>query len=383
MGLSTPSTAERKPRSVIPVKNGRKKPRVAFVTSNGAGMGHLTRLLGIARAVKDELEIVFVSLSQASPVVEKFGFPFVYIASSSEAGLSAKDWNAYARQRFGEEFAWIEPDAVLFDGTWIYGGLREALNESGIPLIWSRRGMWKEHIPDRSLANSRFTAGVIEPGECAAEFDHGATTRVADAIKVNPITIVSRNELMDKESARSYLGLREGENAVLVTLGAGNLNSLDETLSHVVAALQSEAPGWKIFLTSNPIAGGREAFEGVESLDYYPVVNLANGFDAVVSASGYNSYHEWIMAGVPALWIPNLETQADDQRARAVFADRTGIGVCVEEPTAESVSAAIKRLVDPNEQRAMRSALEAASSENGAYRAAQELTQMFEKECEA
>lgn len=378
LGLGDPTPRDDVDSTPTRPRDGRDRFRILFVTSNGAGMGHLTRLLGIARTMSDRTEVVFVSLSQASPVVSKFGFPFVYIASASETGLSPSAWNIYARERFGEEFALLRPDAVVFDGTWLYNGLASALRDEGVPLIWSRRGMWKPQISDRSLLNGTRAIGVIEPGEFASEYDEGQTTRVKDSYRTDPVTILSPDELLSAREARSRLGLADGEKALLVTLGAGTLNAIDATVSDVVLAMQEIAPSWKLFLTSNPIAGGVKAFKDAKTLNYYPVAELAMAFEATVSAAGYNSYHEWMAACLPTIWIPNLQTQTDDQLARARYAADAGVGICVEAPTNEEIRGAITRLTDDVERSEMRSKLTERRGPNGAYAAGERILSLIE-----
>lgn len=377
-GLGDPSEHELPEAAPTRPRDGRKRFRILFVTSNGAGMGHLTRLLGIARTISDRAEVVFASLSQASPVVTRFGFPFVYIASATETGLAASAWNNFARERFGEEFALLRPDAVVFDGTWLYNGLASALRDASVPLIWSRRGMWKPEISDRSLLNASKAIGIIEPGEFASDYDRGQTARVKGAFLTDPVTILSPEELLSASDARARLGLAEGEKALLVTLGAGNLNAIDTTLAEVVAAMQEIAPTWRLFLTSNPIAGGVKTFSNAETLEYYPVAELAHAFEATVSAAGYNSYHEWMSACVPTIWIPNLQTQTDDQLARAKYADDEGVGICVDEPTTGLLRAAIARLVDDVVRGDMREQLEARRSPNGAHAAGEHILSLLE-----
>lgn len=368
--LVAPSKEPRSPR------NGRNAFRVLFVTSNGSGMGHLTRLLGIARAVRQDMEIIFVSLSQATPIVARYGFPFVYIASATESGLKPSQWNVYARRRFSEEISALQPDGIVFDGTWIYSGLAQAVGAAGLPLIWSRRGMWKEEVSDRSIVNAAGVAGIIEPGEVAAEFDRGATTRFDDAHRTPPITIINRHELLGREAARAELGLNEGEKAALVTLGAGKLGAIDETVSHFVAAFEDLAPDWRLFLTSNPIAGGVKAFASAESISRYPIAELAAAFEVTVSACGYNSYHEWMMAGVPSIWVP-VVTQTDDQEGRARYADQAGLGVSVCDPRPTTIRAAVTRIVDNAEREKMRTAMRAAFFDNGADEAGHQIRKLL------
>ena len=57
-----------------------RPPRVVLVSSNGTGMGHLTRLLAYARHL-DGVDVRFLSLSLAAPVVRDMGYPVEYIPS--------------------------------------------------------------------------------------------------------------------------------------------------------------------------------------------------------------------------------------------------------------------------------------------------------------
>lgn len=364
-------------RTPRPAPNGgRSKYRVAFVTSNGAGMGHLTRLLAIARNLPSDMEAVFVSLSQAVPVVAKYGFPFVYIASKGETGLSPAAWNDYSEKRFTEEFERLDPDALIFDGTWPYRGLLKAASSRNMPLVWSRRGMWKPEIADTSLSFGRRFDLVLQPGEFAEEADKGATTKMKDTKVLNPVTVLDRTELLEGSVARKRLGIIDGERAVLITLGAGNLNSINNTTAQVVKAFKELSTPWRIFLTSNPISAGVSTFTGVDSVELYPVAEYANAFDMTVSAAGYNSFHEWMMACIPTLWIPNTATQTDDQVARAEYAATSGVGACCVDPDEEQLRINVAHMTSPGILEQMRVTLESRWIPNGAPEAASELARL-------
>ncbi len=62
----------------------------------------------------------------------------------------------------------------------------------------------------------------------------------------------------------------------------------------------------------------------VHILRDYPNAQYFNGFDAVIQAGGYNSFHETRAFGLPALFYPNLETGMDDQLARCLLAEEEG-----------------------------------------------------------
>lgn len=358
-------------------RSGRRRFRLALVTSNGAGMGHLTRLLAIARRLPDQVEPVFISLSQAVDVVASFGYTYAYIASKSETGLSAGEWNAYCEARFTEELNRLTPDALVFDGTWPYRGLTTAARQTGTPMIWSRRGMWRMSAGDRSLAHSKLFDLIVEPGEFAAEADRGATTRVADARQVDPVTVLSREELLPRDEARRRLGIDTEQQVVLITLGAGNLNDINTTTTDVIDAFKEHLPGWRILLTSNPLSMADSSYDGVESVQIYPIAEYANAFDLTVSATGYNSFHEWISACVPTLWMPNTSTQTDDQVARGRYAEDAGIGLSLEDPGREQIFEAVRRLAIPGNIEQMRRTLEARQLGNGAAAAAALITRQI------
>ena len=57
----------------------------------------------------------------------------------------------------------------------------------------------------------------------------------------------------------------------------------------------------------------------------YPIARLYPAFDFVISAAGYNSYHELISFQIPAAFFP-VRKPTDDQGARARFAEEAGVG---------------------------------------------------------
>ena len=71
----------------------------------------------------------------------------------------------------------------------------------------------------------------------------------------------------------------------------------------------------------------------------------------MISAAGYNSFHEVLLAGVPAIFVPNEHPQQDDQLARARFAEHQDLGACVRVREIYRLSACIERLLAPGERR--------------------------------
>lgn len=327
--------------------------RVLFITSNGAGMGHLTRLLAMARRASPGIEPVFFSLSQAVPVVGPEGFPYEYMPSRGALGCTTKEWNGLFERRFVEVMERYRPSAVVFDGTWPYQGLVTARPQfPDTAFVWSRRAMWKPEVGPDQLAKAAYFDLVIEPGEYAAAADDGPTTTATDALRVAPITLLDETDLLDRAQARKELGLDPEGTAVLVNLGAGNINDLTSDLGVIVDAL-SHHPGTQLVLTRPPIAAGRPIPlpPHVHTVSVYPLSRYVRAFDAAVAASGYNSYHELISFGVPTVFLPNLATITDNQLARARYAEEAGVGAYLPEGLAAlppgEVAAAFAAVLDP------------------------------------
>ena len=78
----------------------------------------------------------------------------------------------------------------------------------------------------------------------------------------------------------------------------------------------------------------------------YPNSQYFNGFDAVIQAGGYNSFHETRAFGLPALFYPNMETGMDDQLARCLIAEEEGWGFVVKKRNKEAIQEGICNLLE-------------------------------------
>lgn len=352
--------------------SSRRRPadrtRVMFVSSNGAGMGHLTRLLALANRASDRVEPFFFSLSQAVPVVERFGHRWEYCPSRGDLDCSIDEWNALFADRFAEVLRRYRPRAVVFDGTMPYVGIvkvRPAFPD--VTFVWSRRGMWREDTTEKFLERGHVFDLVVEPGEVAAAADRGPTSRLDDAVRVGPVTLLDRADLLPRDEARAELGMDPDAPALLLSLGAGNINDITSDLDVVADAARELSGAWQVWTTRPPIAHrGRPPRDDVRTLSVYPLSRYLAAFDATVVAAGYNSYHEVLMAGLPSAFVPNLDTTTDDQLARAEHAQAAGLGVSLPQVTPESARAALAAITDPDRAAALVVAARAATPVNGA-----------------
>jgi UDP:flavonoid glycosyltransferase YjiC (YdhE family) len=315
--------AQRKPSVSSPKRATPERPSLLLISSNGAGMGHLTRLMAYARRAEPDMAPHFLSLSQAVGVVAQYGFPFEYMPSAGATGLQPRRWNKLFTERVSEAVERLQPAVVVFDGTWPYNGIpqvRDAFPEAR--WVWSRRGMWRHGRSAEQLAKAAWFDAVVAPGELAAAYDRGATSR-ADGLRVGPVTLLDTDELDDRDTARRALGLPLNRRLALVALGAGNINDTSQETGATVAALRWL--GVEICVTQTPIADADRARSDVHVVREFPLSRRFRAFDLAVSASGYNSFHELLRFGIPTLFIPNQDTALDDQLARAEFAADRGL----------------------------------------------------------
>ena len=358
--------------------------RVLFLTSNGAGLGHVTRCMAIARRLPSDVEAVFLTLSQALPVIVEQGFHAEYLMSASYSGLANGAWNGVLARRLQHVLRLYRPAVVIFDGTFPYRGLREVIADERAPAyVWSRRAMWRPSDDRRALGMSNLFDAIVEPGEFAADADRGATVAHRHGVHaVDPITLLDPEELLDRESAEAELGLVSHHTNVLIQLGAGNINDIDSEVGMVVDRLR-RWPGVQLVVAQPTIAGASLVLpDDVTQARTYPLSRLLRAFDLTVTAAGYNSFHEAVRFAVPALYVPNDRTAVDDQVARAQFAEQVGAGVTWMPRTPERLDEVVRVLAHPTVRDDMAQTLLRRKTPNGGEAAAALLTTLLEKRLE-
>ncbi len=352
------------------------RPRILFTTSNGTGLGHLTRSMAIARRLADRAEPLFVTLSAAAPVVERMGFPVEYVpAYATPASGNDYRWSRRLRARLRAVIAEAEPAVIVFDGTHPYEALLGAL-PADATAVWCRRPLWKRGSSRVPLGRAGAFDAVLEPGELAAAEDAGPTVALRDrAHRVEPIVLLDRAELLPRAEAAAELGLDPEVPTVLVSLGQGA--EVRDATRRALSVLAARG-GVQVAALSSALAAAGSVPEGVVELRAtYPMSRYFAAFDAAVAAAGYNAYHELIALGVPSLFVP-MARDTDDQPARARHAERAGIGLGAEGPADPELEARLERLLDPGERAALAARLAELPEPGGAAEAADWLAGLAE-----
>lgn len=345
LGRSTPRTSRRgmETPSFSPTR-----PTALFIGPNGSGLGHLTRLMALAGRGADRWNPVFLSFSTAVDTVREQGFEVDYVPSRAVSGSPSVAWHRALAQRLDDLIASRRPSVVVIDSTEPYRGILRCLRDHPeIPVVWSRRGMWKPGVSNAVLdSGSDFFDLVIEPGDLARSADRGATVDCRTAEIHRPVTLLDRDDLAPRKVARDELGLAEDEFAVLVQLGAGNINDTTAVAKAVVDGLV-DRPSARLFFVKTPISSNETTNEASMSvLETYPLARIMRAFDMAVAASGYNTFHELMAAGVPSVLVPNRVTITDDQVARAEWAQANGLAIVPESDDPHDVALAVKWMLD-------------------------------------
>lgn len=346
--------------------------RVLFVTSNGTGLGHLTRGMAIARRLGPGLEPAFLTLSAAAPVVEGVGFHVEYFPShGAPAAESPRRWDRRLRGRLELLLSELEPELLVFDGAHPYDGLIATMRaHRGGPMrtVWCRRPLWRPRLGGEAIYWSGEFDRVLEPGELAESEDRGLTVeRRAEAERIDPIVFLDPTELLPREEASAELGLDPERPHALVALGQGP--ELDAAVARTLERL-APAPEVQVAALESSLSPELRVPEHVVRLrGTYPMSRLYRAFDLAVAAAGYNAFHELLGHRVPALFVP-MPRQIDDQAARARWAQEQGVGRGVESPDDPALEERLGELLDPAVRAGIRSRLaelpEAAGAEQGA-----------------
>lgn len=306
-------------------ENPGNKPRVIFVSSNGAGLGHLTRLSAVDKAI--DAESMFYTMSSAYKMLGKKNHEIVYFPSHGDLKMRGSDWNPLMQAHFTAVVRGYKPDLIVFDGTYVYRGVIAASKELKIPLVWMQRGCWKDEVDKQSVQRhnaQKFAKSVLIPGDYGCEeivdVGPGLTPEY-----LPPITLVEKSQLLTRENARKLLHLPLDKKLFLIQLGAGNINDISNIRSKALTFVKTLGDDWEPVLVQNPLSQDSEESNSY-SIQAYPLSLYYNAFDAGAFAAGYNTVQESIELQLPAVFVPNPHTKTDDQERRANTIAKQGLG---------------------------------------------------------
>jgi predicted glycosyltransferase len=318
-----------------------------FVASNGVGIGHVSRLLAIARRFDKQKPIVFVTSAQAVGAIERLGYRAEYLPSAGYVGGDFEQWDRWFRYELETLIESYDPDLVVYDGNNPSHGLvRAVTSRRDCRLAWVRRGLWGT-LSSPFIDNAAWFDLIVEPGEIDGQPDNGVTAkRRGEATQVPPARLLDEAELLSRGDAAKLLGLDPSRPAVLIQLGAGFNRDVVTLIDRLVAALR-QAPQLQICVA--------DWINGLQSISYWPDVTYVRGyplsqyfraFDFSIAAAGYNTFHEIMAFGLPTIFIPNRHPTMDDQAGRAEHAQSLQAAFELHESDLEDLPDLIALLMD-------------------------------------
>lgn len=366
---SKPISAPRRHKPAIP-------DRVICVTSNGIGVGHLSRQIGIATAMEPGAQWTFFSLSRAVKFAAESGFCTEYRNFHRSIDIDFDTWNDWFRGELMEAFAFYQPHAMVFDGNVPYRGMIEACNEfQEVSTVWVRRGLLRHQNETADKRGHGFHR-VIQPGEIVAPNDTAHQDQSIPVLRVPPILSVPRKAQLTKQSARQVLGLPKDARIALLQLGSGTNYDMNPAREQVLNALLGDRETLVFELISHVgIQDNETQNDRHLRRSLYPLFKYLNAFDFAISAAGYNSFHENIASAIPTLFIPNTAPEMDMQETRARYAARTGWAQTARADDPYGLGTALERLTNLEARSEMSKKMQGISQNwDGATAAAQAIT---------
>ena len=236
-----------------------QKPTIILATSNGIGMGHLTRSSAIASELKEFSNPIIVSMAAGVIEVPKIaGVQFEYIPGKDRNWMGRLEWDTYLRDRLVALIDETNASIVSFDGVVPYPGIIAIKRiRPNVKVVWVRRGFWQNTTRKYLLTlQSKMMDLVITPGDYGQAYDNGPTSNRKDSVLVKPISIYRPEITLNQEQARAEIGLDLNRPAILVQLGIGEAD-LNSKMTAALKGLISWSD-LQVVLTKEPVTSTGE-----------------------------------------------------------------------------------------------------------------------------
>lgn len=350
---------------------------------NGSGLGHLVRQIAIHRWLRRYTTFAgvraqhwFITTSEADTWLFHEGFAGFKLPSKSvieESGAQKLAYLALAKQWVWHSLALLRPDLLIVD-TFPNGSFGELLGALDLCrhralVLRPVKEAWADQPGFRAMVGLYDRVVVPADADDFPGFAARFQIEPSRLAMVGPIFRAEDFELLPRAEARRRIGVPEGATCLLVSGGGGGDATVDRLFDRVQAALADD-PEVFLVLAAGPLYRG-PARRGPRTI-WWTTPDLAlhlRAFDGAVAAGGFNSVHELLHAGVPALFVPQ-EKIADDQAARvdALVAAHAALRADLGDEAA--LRAGLRALRDPAHAAALRAAAQARVPRSRAREAA-------------
>lgn len=305
-----------------------------FYAINGTGLGHISRLLNIAREVStlsDSLsikaEVSFITTSEGSQIANEypvFKLPSMQIQKqyASDLKKATADSQYFVANLFGS----FRPDAVVLD-TKAEGAYGE------FPLF-------KAYCDKRIFVNRRTDNSVNDRSIRKESLDHYHLTLTPDDQSEKdkyPEDIVGKDDhkftgvihgfrpekTLSRGEVRKLFEVNDDQKLIYVSAGGGGDKKAELQIDAILNSL-SERNDIKFLVGYGVLYRGRQKY-GANIIPYSggEVREFFNGLDCAICAAGYNTYQELLAANIPSLFYYQPKGM-DRQDSRVLEGEQLG-----------------------------------------------------------
>jgi predicted glycosyltransferase len=301
-----------------------RRRTIVFQPPNHIGLGHISRLLAIALAVREldpQLRLPFIVGGHAHGLVEGYGLPHLSLPDSPYIDTNTRwsEWAPSEQHDVAVELATamvraLHPDLIVFD-CFPHHAMVEVALRYQLPVVFSLRKLkdMSFHFAAIRQHQSLVRAILIPhgPHECDVPDDLRSRTCFT-----GPVT----RPLLPPGRARAHAA---GATQLVITGGGGGYPGTVDFYNLALEAsarLREKVPALERVLVTGPLFHqwwDLRLVNDVRVLPFDPQLSsrLAEA-DIVMCQGGYNTMAEIVTLGVPAICVP-AERGADDQFARA------------------------------------------------------------------
>lgn len=320
------------PRPAKPAKSA--PAHTVFFPTNGNGLGHAQRCALVAEALpEDGPQTVFTAFPSCLGLLGSRGFSCVPMVSrSADHGAEyANDLVNYLRLLGLLKTG----DQLVFDGGYVFDSIYRAISKLQLPAVWIRRGLWQStQVHATALERERAFSKVIIPSEAFpelnADYSYGEKLH-----HVGPIVATGDSDVTQDMRAKLEAHFDRKIDTLVVTMLGGGMASDRASQIQMIANLMERRANALHLVVAWPnavVANGLYGWQNTRVVATKNARDLAQCADLVVSATGYNSFHEMIYGHIPAIFIPQHAPYLDDQERRArAAADRDVATLVMEE----------------------------------------------------
>lgn len=344
------------------VKNRQKSRSVYFMPTNGNGLGHAQRCVLIAEELeKQKTKSSFFAFPSCVPMINKAGFGATPLVPRTDLHLDtgANDLANYPRL----SSQMTDSDTFVFDGGYVFDSIYRTIVDRNLKSVWIRRGLWPSEQDNRiPLDREKYFSHVIEPSEAFDTLNHNISSG-SHIRQIGPIVRQIKSTQKDKKALHSALKKQFGltfEKLVVTMLGSGLLHNLSANVQTVCNALERRDDCLNLIIVwpSAVVPSERYSWQRSKVVKTIQASWLAANADFVVSAAGYNSFHEAMYNRVPTIFVPQNAQVLDDQAARAEAAEKEGLAAHVPAIKLSQLDREVRRFLDEDKATEIRQALE-------------------------